>query len=191
MSTETEKTAGPKLEALKATFTSPEAKKTLTNALILGGVGVGIGAGATALDAGSKAVSDPVHRHFAFKQVEKKNPWLKDHDKELVHSYYKTLFNFAPSMAKDPLVAGSFLKRQLEYKDIGPQAADLQTITNIDNAIRDRKTKSLLSNSFGSGSIKSMHGVGENLVKPPRPPQENKHHNNHFNDHFHDESNGN
>ena len=111
-------------------------------------IGYGLGAGALggSLWAGEKAIEhfkEPRDRKKALEVTLMENPHLKHEDQRVVHRSFNTLYNFNPKMAKDPLVAGSFLRRALAFKDEGLQATDVKTLTdirkNMANAKKDEK----------------------------------------------------
>ena len=69
-------------------------------------------------------------------------------DHRTLRRSFDTLYSFNPHMAKDPLVAGSFLRRALAFKDEGIQANDVKTLTeirkNLAGARKDEGGKGLM-----------------------------------------------
>lgn len=66
-------------------------------------------------------------------------PELKKEPKKDVSRIFRTLHKFNPDMASDPLVASSFVKRQLEFKDVGIQPTDVKTLSEVGKNLGDAK----------------------------------------------------
>lgn len=126
-----------------------------------GGVGrkaLGLGAGAAIIGGGvsgtNKAIdhfSDKHKKKKYFKQMIAENPQLKKETPKDVTKVFNTLFRFNKKMASDPLVAGSFLKRSLQFKDEGIQPVDVKTLTEVGKHLSDTKKGrgSILGDAFG------------------------------------------
>jgi hypothetical protein len=88
------------------------------------GYGAGI-AGATLLThaaiEGYEAAKGAIQKSRGFKSMMEGNPHLKKMDQKKVQSVYNTLHNFNPEMAKDPYVAGAWVKRINEYDYVDPR----------------------------------------------------------------------
>lgn len=128
-------------------------KKALTGKLAkrLGAFGAGaagIAGGIAVVDALRSGLSSKISDKKQFSNVMKENPTLEK-DREHAKKVFKTLKRFNPEMAADPLVAGSFLKRSLQYKDEGIQPMDVKTLTEIGKNMRDRGGDSFLGKIFG------------------------------------------
>lgn len=132
--------------------------------------GLGIGIASAALAGGAAVansltdvVGGAMQKKIGIRRMYRDNPWLENEDKSTVSKFYSTLHRFAPSMAMDPHVAGSYMKKQLEFQDIGVQPNDLQTLTNIEKAKSDVRANSIMSQAFGSGLATN---VGKALIEP-------------------------
>lgn len=64
---------------------------------------------------------------------------VKDHPEDS-KKFFNTLYTFNPTMASDPLAAGSFLRRALQYKSEGVQPNDLKTLTDINKNLHGGKS---------------------------------------------------
>ena len=58
-------------------------------------------------------------------------------------------------MAMDPVASGSFMKKQLEFQDIGVQPNDIQTLANIESAVRGRARDEIVQSAFSPISVGS------------------------------------
>jgi hypothetical protein len=104
-------------------------------ALLGGGVGLGL----KGVDVVSRALTDPLDKAKGRKRMLKVNPELKKENKKDLNRYYDTLFRFSPAVAGDPLAAGAWMKRALQYKDIGPQVTDIKGLSDIEVGLAKRK----------------------------------------------------
>jgi len=140
-------------------------KKTLIQELIgkdtVGRKALMFGAGGAALAGGIKGVegmqeliAEPLKKKKYFNKMMDENPGLKKERPGDVSKIFRTLYKFNPVMASDPLVAGSFLKRSLQFKDEGIQPIDIKTLTEVSKHLSDSKRKdSLLRGAFaGTGA---------------------------------------
>ena len=163
------KEAGMLSWAKKMLAKSPTTKKVLENAAVFGGAGLLLSGGAAAASALANAVKDPIKKRVGKNRMMRENSWLQHEDKGTVNKYYNTLYRFAPNMAMDPLVAGSFMKKQLEYKDIGIQPSDVNTLVNIQKSVRDQRGDGLLASAFKPSGISEIRGLGRDVGAPEGP----------------------
>lgn len=75
-------------------------------------------------------ISEKLKAKVYFKKVLEKNKDLRKH-KEQIKPYFRSLVNFAPDVARDPLAAGSFLRRMQAFPDVGLPLQDVSTLTKI------------------------------------------------------------
>ncbi len=122
----------------------------LKKALAFGAVAAGIGGGVSLADKAVDAVHGKFSKRKGFNDMMEANPQFKNQPKKDVQGIYNTLYNFAPKMARDPLVAGSFMKKQLEFKTEGIQAPDLKTLSEITRNLGQARKESILSRAFGA-----------------------------------------
>jgi len=142
--------------------------------LMLGGASAALTGGAALASGLTNVIGGALQKKVGIRRMYRENAWLDKEDKKDVEKFYSTLHRFAPSMAMDPLVSGSFMKKQLEFKDIGVQPNDLQTIANIERAQRDAKGDRLLRQAFNPGTMGNMmpmyhdakNGRGPSMMGP-------------------------
>lgn len=123
-------------------------------ALMFGAGAAGIAGGLKGVEALGEKIGDPLKKKKYFNNMIEENPALRKESPRDVSRIFRTLYKFNPTMASDPLVAGSFLKRSLQYKDEGIQPMDIKTLVEVGKNLKDSKKKdSLLRNAFvGSGA---------------------------------------
>lgn len=123
-------------------------------ALAFGAGAAGIAGGLKAVEGLGDAVSNPLKKKKYFNNMMDENPSLKKEPKRDVERIFRTLYKFNPTMASDPLVAGSFMRRSLQFKDEGIQPVDVKTLAEISKSLKDSKRgDGLLSGAFaGTGA---------------------------------------
>jgi hypothetical protein len=95
------------------------------------GLGAGLGMGA---DLGKRAihgVQDSVQKNRAYKAMMSENPNLAETDPGMAEKAFNTLYRFNPEYARDPLVAGSFVKNVMDQERL-----DLNSMNNLVSAHR-------------------------------------------------------
>jgi hypothetical protein len=118
------------------------------NVAMLTAAGLGVGAIGTAAIAGAGAASKPIDRAAGYRRMMRESPEFKSEDKKTVKKFYRTLHNFSPKVARDPVAASSYMKRLLAFKDVGVQPGDLQTLSGIEKSVADRRRGSLMHKAF-------------------------------------------
>lgn len=104
------------------------------------GVGAGtIGAGMWGAKKAYDHVNEPIQKQQGMKAMLTMHPNLKNEDHAHVARVYNTLYNFNKDMAKDPLVAGSFVRRAMQFREEGLQPNDIKTLTEIRKHMSDTK----------------------------------------------------
>lgn len=143
MSKFTKLAAGAPLPARKAAWLAT--KDILWRAGVLGGAGLVIGTGAAAGNAIKDNIQGRMNHREGLRDMLARNPVLKKADQTEVKSIYGTLFNLARPLAMDPNVSGAFVKRQLEYGDVGIQLPDAAMMIKADKDHGDarRSTSSI------------------------------------------------
>ena len=131
-------------QALKGAFGPGSAGR---KALAIGGIAAALGAGITGAEGATDSISKAYGKRKGFSTMMEGNPWLKKEPAKDVKRFYNTLHNFAPKVAKDPLAAGSFMRRSMAFKDEGIQAADIKTLADINKAGK-KTTDGILQNAF-------------------------------------------
>jgi len=122
----------------------------LKKALAFGAVAAGIGGGVGLADMAIGKVHGSVTKKKGFQDMMDANPQFKSESKKDVQGIFNTLYNFAPTMAKDPLVAGSFMKKQLQFKSEGIQAPDVKTLSEVTRNLGGARKESILARAFGA-----------------------------------------
>lgn len=117
-------------------------------ALGYGAAAAGIAGGIKGIDVLSDRVGTKIHKSRSFKNMMEENPGLRKEDPKAVGRIFRTLHKFNPKMAGDPLVAGSFLKRSLQFKEEGIQPVDIKTLADIRKAQSQSKGDSILRSAF-------------------------------------------
>tara|TARA_B000000460_G_C21515846_1_gene393367 strand:+ start:358 stop:1032 length:675 start_codon:yes stop_codon:yes gene_type:complete len=126
-------------------------------ALMFGAGAAGIGAGLKGVESLGEAITKPLMKKKYFNEMMDENPTLKKENPRDVSRIFRTLYTFNPKMASDPLVAGSFMRRSLQFKDEGIQPVDVKTLAEVGKFMRDAKKKdSLLSNAFAATGSELM-----------------------------------
>lgn len=127
------------------------------NALTFGAGAAGITGGIMGAEALGDAISTPLKKKKYFNKMMDENPSLKKEPRKDVENIFRTLYKFNPTMAGDPLVAGSFLKRSLQFKDEGIQPADIKTLAEINRSMQgSKKSTSALRNAFASSGAELL-----------------------------------
>ena len=135
-------------------------KRMLRNSALLGGAGVTLAAGVKALDFVADKGPDPIKRSVGYGKMTREAPKLeKTHGTRNVRKYYNTLYHFSERTAMDPVAAAAWMKRSLQYKDIGPQTTDLKGLTDIEKASRQYKRKPF-ADSLSPGSLGALSNLG-------------------------------
>lgn len=77
------------------------------------------------------------------------HPSLWDEDQDTVTTRFNTLHNLAPTLASDPLVAGSIVKQWIEYPVL--TAATLKDVAKAENDLREEP--SLMERLFDVSAV--------------------------------------
>ena len=143
-----------KMSPLKRSLTKGFGKDTIgRKALTFGAGAAGIAGGIKGVEALSDSIATPIKKRSAFNNMMSDNPGLKKENKKDVQRVFNTLYRFNPKMAADPLVAGSFMKRTLQFKDEGIQPVDVKTLTEVSRNMQSNKSNSsVLSAAFLGGA---------------------------------------
>ena len=130
---------------------TPSVREGLQKGLVWGTGAAGLTAGIRGMDAAIDSVRVPRQKRKAFNDMTEDNPTLKKENTKDVARIFNTLHTFNPEMASDPLVAGSFMRRALQFKDEGLQPVDVKTLAEVRKLHSDGKRKeTLLQAMFGS-----------------------------------------
>jgi hypothetical protein len=104
--------------------------------LTLGGIGVAAGAGAlSSWRANSQS-------HGAYEAMLSTHPKLRMEDQQKVEQYFRTLWNFAPDLARDPLMAGGVVTQAIRMDYTGAPPTELiKTVVEIQSKHRETQSK--------------------------------------------------
>lgn len=151
-----------KMSPLKRALVKGFGKDTVgRKALMFGGGAAGLTAGIKGVEALSDSITKPIKKRSAFKGMMADNPGLSKESPKDVKRVFNTLFRFNPKMAADPLVAGSFMKRTLQFKDEGIQPVDVKTLTEVGrNMAGNNSNSSILSSAFLGGAKELANFAG-------------------------------
>jgi hypothetical protein len=134
--------------------------KGIGSALPAALVGSGLAAGAVGASKGYSMVKERFTKSRDYKSMLEANPMLGKQDAGQVQMIYNSLRSHSPAMAKDPLVAGSFVRRTLEISPesgpfIDPQTSKLlaETQRNISQA---RSGRGSIAEAFRPIKIEGM-----------------------------------
>ena len=139
--------------------TSPRVRRLAGNMALLAGAAGILSAGGTVASRALDATGDPIKRGVFRKKMMKRYPKLKTEDPKAVKSVFNTLYRFSPEMASDPGVAGAFVQKGLEFKDVGIQPTDVKILSDIQSAVTNRKSRRAVKSMFAPGDLSSMHTI--------------------------------
>jgi len=123
---------------------------------ILAGLSGGLMGGAAALGkAGVRSVQDMYNKSRAYKDMLEENPQLSEADPVLTEKAFSTLYRFNPAYAKDPLVAGTFVKNVIDQERM-----DIGTVSNL---VQSHK---LIQEAKGKGPTMANFFM-ESMLKAP------------------------
>ena len=111
----------------------------------------GLGAGALASTMYDK-YQDSQRTQEAYKEMFNRFPELQDTDPAKIDDYWGLMSQYSPSMTRNPLVAGQFIKNMVEYDLKGVDFPTLKSIIDIDTAANKKHQDSLSMVVKGIGS---------------------------------------
>lgn len=125
--------------------------------VLMAGVGAGIGKG-------YGAIKERFTKPRDYKAMIEANPTLRKEPAKKVQMLYNSLRTMAPSMAKDPLIAGSFVRNTLELSPESGPAISPQTVKTLVESQRN------IADAKGTGSMMRAWTGGETWrgVDPPQ-----------------------
>jgi hypothetical protein len=123
-------------------------------------IGAGLAAGGQLGSAGYGAIKERLTKTRDYKAMLGASPALKKFDAGQVQMVYNSLRSHAPSMSKDPLIAGSFVYKTLDLAPesgphIDPQTAKLLAETQR-NVVTARSGRGSISEAFKPTAITSI-----------------------------------
>jgi hypothetical protein len=131
-------------------------------AMMTAGAGALIGGAVDAGRSGVRSLQDTMGKSRAYEAMLEENPQLAKADPNLTEKAFNTLYRFNPSYAKDPLVAGTFVKNVIDQERM-----DIGTVSNLVTAhktIQDAKGRGPGMSDFFmkamQGGVKGGGGAG-------------------------------
>jgi hypothetical protein len=134
--------------------------------LPLAAAGVMMAGIGTAVGKGYGALKERLTKPRDYKAMLEANPSLGKEPAEKVQMLYNSLRTMAPTMAKDPLIAGSFVRNTLELSPETGPAISPQTVKTLVESQRN------ISEAKGTGAMMRAWTSGDNWqgVQPPSGP---------------------
>lgn len=111
-----------------------------------GAIAAGTFAVATGANEAYSAIKDAIGRSRGFKALMAHNPALAKQDAAKVHGIYNTLYQVSPDLARDPLVANSWVNRMM-YQD---EYVDPKTMSDLATA-QDKMTSARTRGALDAG----------------------------------------
>jgi len=162
-----EKLSGP-LDALKKVFSREGMENAATRtleyapyALATAGAGALMGGAVEAGRSGIQALRNSIDKSKAYRSMLEENPQLANNDPNITEKAFNTLYRFNPHYAKDPLVAGTFVKNIVDQERL-----DIGTVSNLvsaHKAIQESKGRGPGMSEF---FMKAMQGGMKGGGKP-------------------------
>lgn len=109
-------------------------------------VSLGVASAAGGIGKAFSAIKNRLTKQRDYKGMLRANPHLGKEDASKVQMLYNSLHSMSPSMAKDPLIAGSFVRSSLDLSpESGPAVppATAQMLARTQESIQKGKPKSL------------------------------------------------
>lgn len=97
-------------------------------------IGAGATAGAAAVATGASALHRGLTSGSRFKAMLKSNPDLRAMPEKDVREVFDIVHEYAPDLTKHPSVSGSFVRKAIEYKDVGVSPASVKELVDIQGA---------------------------------------------------------
>jgi hypothetical protein len=135
------------------------------DALVAAGAGAAVTAGGSLATSGFKSIRGKLEKPRAYKNMMSAMPGLKKEDPRAVQMTFNTLYGMNRKMAKDPLVAGSFVSRNVSRAELGGEAGayvDPQTAKTLLDA-GAKRTSGPIESAWQRGATNinmSMHQEG-------------------------------
>lgn len=158
-----EKTAAHTKEILSRLSSMARAGKGGDRGILSRGAGLGkyllmgllFSGGAAAAGAMGHGIDQAWTRRKGYQNMLKSNPEMAGKEEEL-KPLFKTMTHFSPQVAKDPLAAGSMLKRMHEFREVGVPLSDIASLAKIE---KDVKGSRGISSGFGKGTDKVLQDM--------------------------------
>jgi hypothetical protein len=129
-----------------------------------------VAAGAPLLVEGIRKAYHAIAKNSRFENMMKITPSLKDEDPNKVRMAFNSLHNLNPGFAKDPLVAGTFVKKTLDTDIGGGMAVDPQTAASLTGA-SPAAPMSEVGSKIMMGVARGAGQVARDITAPEPEPE--------------------
>lgn len=127
----------------------------------------GVAAGGMAMKAGYDAIRERLTRQRDYKTMLESNPQLRGMDAKQVNMVYSSLRRLSPTMAKDPLIAGSFVYKTISLAPESGLSIDPMTAKTIAETQKNiQQAKSSKTSVYEA----MLGGMGRPMGMPPERP---------------------
>jgi hypothetical protein len=123
----------------------------LGNTVTTGAALASIGAAGSGMYAGGKALAEKINKPRQYEAMLQAHPTLQKDDVEKTRKYFDSLYHLSPSMAGEPLLAGSFVRNMMAKELEGGPAVPMETIkmmTDIQKSVGQSKPRDGSMSSF-------------------------------------------
>lgn len=149
-------------DSFKQSLSSSRMGAQAGDALMAAGAAATITGAGVAIKSGVTALRDRIEKPKAFKSMISASPGLKKRDPKGVQMTFNTLYAMNRDMAKDPLVASSFVARQTNRAEIEGGAGayiEPQTAKMIQDTGASRREANPIMSAWEGGASKSYKPV--------------------------------
>jgi hypothetical protein len=146
--------------------------KQMGDALLAAGAGAAIAGAGAAVTSGYKALRSKIEKPRAFRGMMQTMPGLKKEDPKAVQMTFNTLYGMNRQMARDPLIAGSFVSRNVRRAEIGGEGGayvDPQTVKTLSEVGAKRSAGPIESAWARGAQHMDISRRGEDLDETGKP----------------------
>lgn len=138
-------------------------------------VGGGMTLGSKAMQGAYSGVKDSIMKAQAFKEMVETSPELGEANPDLVQKGFNTLYRFNPEFAKDPLVAGTFVRNVVEQERLN--LGDVRSLVDARKSMVQSQPKGVDFFSMPAADIYAKTQKGQPKEPPSTsPPPEDEGH---------------
>lgn len=128
-------------------------------------VSLGVASAVGGLGKAFNAIRNRMTKQRDYKNMLAANPHLRKEDASKVQMLYNSLRSMSPSMSKDPLIAGSFVRSSLDLSPESGPAVPPATAQML------AKTQESLSKAKSKGPTQHLPGMPPISLAPPERPE--------------------
>jgi hypothetical protein len=134
-------------DAGKAMPSAAHGGNLIGKVLTIAGIGAALGGGTYAAAHGFSSLHNKLTKQPRFNKMLEENPDLKALPKKDVMKMFDVIHEYGPDLTKSPTVAGSFVRKAMEYKDLGISPSSVKELVDISGTLH--KTRSARADVFG------------------------------------------